>query len=92
MVAGLIPDGKKGAAIVVVDANGVGIGMAMKHGNHIVIDASLTQRWAKGKAHGADSREGDLVTADTIVNALLVLTAAVAFAFGFLFGRSRRKR
>lgn len=49
MIAGLIPDGKKGAAIVVVDKNGAGIGMAMKHGSHLIIEATLQQRWAKEK-------------------------------------------
>lgn len=49
MAAGLIPDGKKGAAILVVDKNGTGIGMAMKHGRHLVIEATLAQRWAMEK-------------------------------------------
>jgi hypothetical protein len=49
MVSGLIPDGKKGAAILVVDANGAGIGMAMKHGRHLMIEATLEQRWMREK-------------------------------------------
>jgi hypothetical protein len=49
MAAGLIPDGKKGAAILVVDKNGAGIGMAMKNGRHLVIEATLQQRWAREK-------------------------------------------
>lgn len=49
MVAGLVPDGKKGAAVVVVDAKGVGIGMAMKNGRHLVIEGTLQQRWALEK-------------------------------------------
>lgn len=46
MAAGLIPDGMKGAAILVVDKNGTGIGMAMKHGKHLIIEGTLQQRWA----------------------------------------------
>lgn len=49
MVSGLIPDGKRGAALVVVDAKGVGIGMAMKNGRHLVIEGTLQQRWAMEK-------------------------------------------
>jgi hypothetical protein len=49
MVSGLIPDGKKGAAILVVDMNGVGVGMAMKHGRHFVSELTLQQQWARVK-------------------------------------------
>lgn len=46
-VADLVPEGKRGASVVVVDQNGVGIGMAMKNGKHFIADFTLQQRWAK---------------------------------------------
>lgn len=46
-VAELVPEGKRGASVVVVDKNGVGIGMAMKNGRHFIADFTLQQRWAK---------------------------------------------
>lgn len=46
-ISALVPDGKRGASVVVVDAQGVGIGMAMKHGRHFIADFTLQQRWAK---------------------------------------------
>lgn len=46
-VAELVPEGKRGASVVVVDQNGVGIGMAMKNGKHFIADFTLQQKWGK---------------------------------------------
>lgn len=49
MVADLIPEGKVGAAVTVVDATGVRIGVAVKHRDSFEVSAELLQRWAKEK-------------------------------------------
>jgi len=46
MVSGLIPDGKTGAAILVLDMDGYEVGAAAKVGKHFMVEASLRQRWA----------------------------------------------
>ena len=46
-VSDLVPEGKRGASVVVVDQHGVGIGMAMKNGKHFIADFTLQQKWGK---------------------------------------------
>jgi len=46
-VAGLIPEGKIGAAVLVADLDGAEFGMAYKHGAHWTFEASLQQRWVR---------------------------------------------
>jgi len=45
--AGLIPEGKTGAAVLVLDMDGGEFGMAYKRGSHWTFEASLQQRWVK---------------------------------------------
>jgi hypothetical protein len=49
MVADLIPQGKVGAAVTVVDASGTRIGVAMKHKDTWSASLELNQPWAKVK-------------------------------------------
>jgi hypothetical protein len=45
MIADLIPEGKVGAAVSVVDNTGVRVGIAMKHGNHFTTSGEVLNRW-----------------------------------------------
>ena len=45
--AGLIPEGKTGAAVLVLDMEGGVFGMAYKRGHRWTFEASLEQRWVR---------------------------------------------